>query len=55
MVKLAALAAVAALLHAASAKTDLAGCTSSTTVDAYNNPALSYYVPGTGEICSIPE
>jgi hypothetical protein len=36
----------------ASAKTDLAGCTSSDVI-AYGGASVLYYVPGTGEICSF--
>lgn len=39
-----------ALASIAAARTDLAGCTSSTT-----GASIIYYVPGTGEICDIPD
>jgi hypothetical protein len=44
--------ATAALAALASAKTDLAGCTSSQTV-AFGGASMIYWVPGTGEICSF--
>ncbi|KAI9873965.1 MAG: hypothetical protein M1830_009075 [Pleopsidium flavum] len=39
-----------ALATIAAARTDLAGCTSS-----ISGPSVIYYVPGTGEICDIPD
>ncbi|KAI1270404.1 hypothetical protein F5Y18DRAFT_12447 [Xylariaceae sp. FL1019] len=36
----------------AAAKTDLSGCTSSSTV-AYGGASIIWYVPGTGEICAF--
>lgn len=42
------LAAILPLIVAAAAKTDLAGCTSTTIGNS-----IQYYVPDTGEICSI--
>lgn len=37
------------------ARTDLSGCTSSATVNQYNEASMIWYVPGTGEICSFPD
>ncbi|KAK7613820.1 hypothetical protein JOL62DRAFT_342190 [Phyllosticta paracitricarpa] len=45
-----ALLATAILATGALAKTDLSGCTSSSTV-AYGGASIIWYVPGTGEIC----
>lgn len=40
---------------AVNAKTDLGGCTAIPTVDEWGSPSSLYYVPGTGEICDIPD
>ncbi|KAL1962771.1 hypothetical protein VTN77DRAFT_9225 [Rasamsonia byssochlamydoides] len=48
-------ALLATLLGMTSARTDLSGCTSSTTVNQYHEAILIWYVPSTGEICDIPD
>ncbi|WEW58706.1 hypothetical protein PRK78_004174 [Emydomyces testavorans] len=45
-----ALATTSILTHA---KTDLAGCTTTATMNTYNQPVKVWYVPGTGEVCEI--
>lgn len=43
------------LLGAAVARTDLAGCVSSATVNQWHEASMIWYVPGTGEICDFPD
>ncbi|KAL2810484.1 hypothetical protein BJX63DRAFT_316839 [Aspergillus granulosus] len=43
------------LLGAVSARTDLAGCVSSATTNQWHEASMIWYVPGTGEICDIPD
>lgn len=37
------------------ARTDLAGCTSSATVNQWNEASMIWFVPETGEICDFPD
>ncbi|RHZ65490.1 putative cell surface protein [Aspergillus thermomutatus] len=37
------------------ARTDLEGCISSSTRNQWNEASMIWYVPGTGEICDIPD
>lgn len=48
-----ALAAIASLLTAAYAKTDIGGCTSTATTNQWGEASMLWYVPGTGEICEL--
>ncbi|CEN59724.1 hypothetical protein ASPCAL02168 [Aspergillus calidoustus] len=43
------------LLGVVSARTDLAGCISSATTNQWHEASMIWYVPGTGEICDIPD
>ncbi|KAK3066972.1 hypothetical protein LTS18_001380 [Coniosporium uncinatum] len=45
--------AALSLLVLASAKTDLSGCTSTATTDAYAQASVLWYVPSDGEVCEI--
>ncbi|PKX91452.1 putative cell surface protein [Aspergillus novofumigatus IBT 16806] len=43
------------LASTAYARTDLEGCISSKTHNQWNEASMIWYVPGTGEICDIPD
>lgn len=45
----------ASLVGLASARTDLAGCVSSQTVNQWNQASMIWYVPESGEICDFPD
>ncbi|KAL4958937.1 putative cell surface protein [Aspergillus stella-maris] len=49
------LAASVSLLGTAHAKTDIGGCISSATTNQWHEASMIWYVPGTGEICDIPD
>ena len=53
MKSLSATLVLSALASMAAARTDLSGCTSSATVDQWNEASMIWYVPGTGEICAF--
>ncbi|KAH6673739.1 putative siderophore biosynthesis enzyme [Halenospora varia] len=44
---------ILALAAVAAAKTDLSGCTSSSTKNQWGEASMIYWVPGTGEICAF--
>ncbi|KAL2848522.1 hypothetical protein BJY01DRAFT_211481 [Aspergillus pseudoustus] len=43
------------LLGVVSARTDIGGCISSATTNQWHEASMIWYVPGTGEICDIPD
>ncbi|KAL3464720.1 hypothetical protein BJX64DRAFT_286202 [Aspergillus heterothallicus] len=43
------------LVSVVSARTDIAGCISSATTNQWHEASMIWYVPGTGEICDIPD
>ncbi|KAF9893149.1 hypothetical protein FE257_012560 [Aspergillus nanangensis] len=49
------LALSALLATAVHARTDLAGCTSSATVNQWHEASMIWFVPETGEICDFPD
>ncbi|KAL4943365.1 hypothetical protein BDV06DRAFT_139515 [Aspergillus oleicola] len=49
------LAASVTLVGTAHAKTDIGGCVSSATTNQWHEASMIWYVPGTGEICEIPD